>query len=90
MCLYLHTKFQVSSITLTSFEQRRLDNFTLPPPQNKPLKSPPILGFIMGLGSKSVFNWSNTLHFLNKIKRLRIKTFAERIYYALTKTPQTS
>ena len=47
MRLYLRTKFQVSSITLMIFRQggRGLGNFTHPPPQNKPLKSPPRLGF---------------------------------------------
>ena len=36
LCVYLRTKFQVSSIILTSF---RRGNFS-PPPQNEPLKSP--------------------------------------------------
>ena len=42
MCVYLGTKFQVSSIILTSF---RL-GVILPPPhrQNEPLKSQPRLG----------------------------------------------
>ena len=40
MCVYLRTKFQVSSIILTCF---RWGNFNPPPspPQNEPLKSPP-------------------------------------------------
>ena len=37
--MHLHTKFQVSSIILTGF--RRGDLILLPPPNNKPLKSPP-------------------------------------------------
>ena len=43
MCVYLLTKFQVSSIILTCF---RRGNFTPPPspPQNEPLKSPPEVG----------------------------------------------
>ena len=40
MRVYLRTKFQVSSITLTSFR-----GVNSPPPQNGPLKSAPILGF---------------------------------------------
>ena len=43
---------------------------------------------IIGLGSKSAFNWSNTLPFFKKSRRLRIKKNAERIYYALTKSVQ--
>ena len=41
MCVYLCTKFQVSSIILTSFRQGA--NFTPPPPprQSEPLKSQP-------------------------------------------------
>ena len=47
MGVYLHAKFEDSSIILTSFRQG--GNFTPlppppPPPQNKPLKSPPKLG----------------------------------------------
>ena len=38
--VYLHTKFQVSSIILTSF---RRGNFAPPPPQNELLKIPPRL-----------------------------------------------
>ena len=55
MCVYLRTKFQVSSIVLTSFKWGRDggDHFWPPPPpppphthtlQNKPLKSLPKLG----------------------------------------------
>ena len=44
MGVYLRAKFEVSSIILTGFRQGGGDNFTLPPPQNKPLKSPPRLG----------------------------------------------
>ena len=45
-CLYLCTKFQVSSITPTTFRQEEVGNFipTLLPPQNEPLKNPPRLG----------------------------------------------
>ena len=51
MCVYLRAKFQVSSIILTSLRQGRggsgVGNFNHPPPpQNKPLKSPPRLGLI--------------------------------------------
>ena len=42
ICVYLGTKFQVSSIILTSF---RKGGVILPPiTQNEPLKSPPRLG----------------------------------------------
>ena len=39
MCVYLHAKFEVSSIILTSFRQG--DIFTPPPPQYELLKSSP-------------------------------------------------
>ena len=42
MSAYLRAKFQVSSITLTSFRQGVI--LPPPPPQNEPLKSPPSLG----------------------------------------------
>ena len=45
MGVYLHAKFEVSSIILTSFRQGV--EVILPPPsppQNEPLKSPPRLG----------------------------------------------
>ena len=44
MCVYLSTKFHVSSIILTSFRQG-MGVFLLltHPPQNEPLKSPPRL-----------------------------------------------
>ena len=38
MGVYLHAKFPDSCVILTSFRQGA--NFTLPPPQNEPLKSP--------------------------------------------------
>ena len=44
MCVYLRTKFQVSSIILTSFKQVILPPPT--PPQNEALKSPPRLGLM--------------------------------------------
>ena len=44
MRVYLRTKFQVSSIILTSFRQGV--NLPQPPPQNGPLKSPSRLGLI--------------------------------------------
>ena len=49
MCVYLRTKFQVSSIIITSFRQGEGVILTapLPPPQNKPLKSPPRLGLTL-------------------------------------------
>ena len=40
MCVYLHTKFQVSSIILMHFRRVILP---LPPLQNEPLKTPPRL-----------------------------------------------
>ena len=51
MGVYLHAKFEVSSIILTSFRQGGVGGgviFAPPPPpplpQNEPLKSPPRLG----------------------------------------------
>ena len=44
MCVYLRTKFQVSSIIITSFRQGEGGWGVLPPPQNEPLKIPPKLG----------------------------------------------
>ena len=42
---YLRAKCEVSSINLTGFRPGGGGNFTPPsPPQNEPLKSPPILG----------------------------------------------
>ena len=41
MCVYLHTKFEVSSIIPMRFRQVILP---LPPLQNEPLKTPPRLG----------------------------------------------
>ena len=41
MCVYLGTRFQVSSIILTSFRQGVILHS---PPQKEPLKSPPKLG----------------------------------------------
>ena len=43
MCFYVRTKFQVSSVILTSLRQG-VNLF--PPPQDEPLKSPPRLGLI--------------------------------------------
>ena len=44
MCVYLRTKFQVSSTILTSFRLGGGGGVILPPsPQNEPLKSPPRL-----------------------------------------------
>ena len=45
MGLYLHAKFEVSSIILTGFRQRGGEgNLTPPLPENEPLKSPTRLG----------------------------------------------
>ena len=45
MCMYLRTKFKVSSIILTGSRQGGWGvTLTLPPPQNGPLKNPPRLG----------------------------------------------
>ena len=41
MDVYLRAKFEVSGLSLTTF---RWGNFTSPPPQNEPLKSPPKSG----------------------------------------------
>ena len=46
MNFYLLTKFQVCSVTLTSFRQRGS--------QNNPLKSPPRLGLIKSIKSTGV------------------------------------
>ena len=42
--MYLSTKFQISSIILTSFRKGGVILPCLPPPQKEPLKSPPWLG----------------------------------------------
>ena len=42
MYMYLHTKFQVSNLILTSLRQGV--EILSPLPQNEPLKSPPRLG----------------------------------------------
>ena len=44
MNVYLRAKFQVSSVTLTSFRQGGVILPPYPPPQNKTLKSSPGLG----------------------------------------------
>ena len=41
---YLRAKFEVSGVILTSFRQGGRANFTPPPPQNEPIKTPPSLG----------------------------------------------
>ena len=41
MCVYLHTKFQVPRIILTSFRQGGFHHPLPPAPQNKPLKALP-------------------------------------------------
>ena len=47
MSVYLRAKFEVSSITLTSFRHGGGLFYPPPPPtQNEPLKSPPRLGLI--------------------------------------------
>ena len=43
ICVYLHTKVEVSSVILTSF---RLGANFISPPQNRPLESPPRSGLI--------------------------------------------
>ena len=40
--MYLHAKFEVSNVILTSFRQG--GSLPHPKPQNEPLKSPPRLG----------------------------------------------
>ena len=67
MCVYLGTKFQVSSVILTSF---RWGNFTCPsphppPPQNELLKSPPRLGLMRKKHKKtsSIYIMLNTYSF---------------------------
>ena len=44
MCVYVHAKYEVSSIILTSFRHGVGDGNVAPPSQNEPLKSPPRLG----------------------------------------------
>ena len=55
MCVYLHTKFEVSSLILRSF---RRGNF-IPPPEKEHLKSPPRLGlkdiFLLTLKCYSIY-----------------------------------
>ena len=43
ICVYLHTKFPVSSVILTTFRQDDKGLFTFPPPINECLKIPPRL-----------------------------------------------
>ena len=54
MCVYLRTKFQVSSIVITIFRQ---GEFYTPSPQNEPLKNPPRLGLIKQHNFKVVGDW---------------------------------
>ena len=73
MCVYLRTKFKVSSIILTSF--RQWSNFTSPL-QNKPLKSLPRLGTKTDPHiAVKIFERSNlpfSVHFLmNRLKRFK-------------------
>ena len=44
MCVYLLSKFEVSSVILASFRKEGVISLSLPPPQNEPLKSQPGLG----------------------------------------------
>ena len=46
MCVYLLTKFQVSTIILTSFRQGVISPLPPPSSQNEPLKSPLRLGLM--------------------------------------------
>ena len=60
MCVYVRTKFQVSSIILTSFREGEFYHPPPPhppPPQNGPLRSP------SGLGLKAYFWYLNTLFY---------------------------
>ena len=56
MCVYLHGKFEVSSIIPTSFRQGV--NLPPPPPQNKPLKSLPRLGLTKSIETIKLYNRS--------------------------------
>ena len=75
MCVYLRTKFQVSSITLTSFSQVGGEVvgviLPLPPPQNKPLKIPSRLGL------------SNLVHdgWKDCFRKLKLLLTANRLIY---------
>ena len=62
MGVYLHAKFEVSSIILTGFRQ----GGNPPPPQNKPLKSPPRSGLkVKFLGSDVLFCFISACNFGN-------------------------
>ena len=80
MNVYLRAKFQVSSISLTSFRQG--GNFTPPPfptPQNKTLKRPPRLELRRGLShlikslsfvsrQNFLYSWTNTVKSSRQVK----------------------
>ena len=57
MDVYLRAKFEVSGLSLTTF---RWGNFTSPPPQNEPLKSPPKSG-LKGGGTEQKWRDTKTL-----------------------------
>ena len=59
MSVYLRAKFEVSRIIVMSF-RHDVGNFTLPPPQNEPLKNLPRLGlstYATGRGTKCHPKW---------------------------------
>ena len=61
MCVYVRTKFQVSSIILTSF-RREVILPTPPPPENEPLKAPPRLKLTQKLFPTEIVHVSNTIY----------------------------
>ena len=70
MAVYLRVKFEVSSVILTSFKQGRVGgwgNFTPPPPQNEPLKSPLRLGLKKFNNSKDFIEYSSDMMIFIKI-----------------------
>ena len=73
--MFVLTKFQVSSIILTSFRQGR--GVILPPipphppPQNRPLKTPPGFGLKNGCYSRTNINNKNTCKLAYKNESLK-------------------
>ena len=94
LCVYLRTKFQVSSIILTSF--RSGGHFNPPPPplpptpQNGPRKSPPRLGLkiFLNLSINTVRSllWDRyILHFLGRQCRQHSASFCQTLHQFLFK-----
>ena len=75
VCVYLPTKFQVSSIILISF---RRGNLTYPP-QNEPLKSPPRLGLNVRKSYFCFFDFCMPVEYSEPCQTSKMKRFAKMI-----------